>query len=91
VYVADAFPAPTFLSAFVIPSDLILSIVACDTLFFTNLGIDARADASAAFDFATEALRVVDAIALERAESADFAAMMFSFSIRIRLVHSHLG
>jgi hypothetical protein len=79
VYVADAFPAPTFLSAFVIPSDLILSIVAWETLFFTNLGIDARADASAAFDFATDARRVVDAIALARAESADFAAISFSY------------
>jgi hypothetical protein len=91
VYVADAFPAPTFASAAVIPSVLILLIVACDTTFFTILGRDAYADASAAFDFATDELRAVDLIALARAESADFAAMIFSFSIRIRLVHSHLG
>jgi hypothetical protein len=79
VYVADALPAPTFASAAVIPSDLILSIVACDTLFFTILGIDARADASAALDFATDARRVTDAVFLARAESADFAAISFSY------------
>jgi hypothetical protein len=56
-----------------------LLIVACDTTFFTILGIDARADASAAFDFATEDLRAVDVIALARAESADFAAISFSY------------
>jgi hypothetical protein len=79
VYVADALPAPTFASAAVIPSDLILLIVACDTTFFTILGRDAYADASAAFDFATEDLRAVDVIALARAESADFAAISFSY------------
>jgi hypothetical protein len=79
VYVADAFPAPTFASAAVIPSVLILLIVACDTTFFTILGIDARADASAAFDFATEDLRATEAVFLARAESADLAAISFSY------------
>jgi hypothetical protein len=79
VYVAEALPAPTFLSAAVIPSDLILSIVACDTLFFTNLGIDAFADASIAFDFATDVRRATEAVFLARAESADFAAISFSY------------
>jgi hypothetical protein len=79
VYVADALPAPTFASAAVIPSDLILLIVACDTTFFTILGIDARADASAALDFATEDLRATEAVFLARAESADLAAISFSY------------
>jgi hypothetical protein len=79
VYVADALPAPTFASAAVIPSALILLIVACDTTFFTILGIDARADASAALDFATEDLRATEAVFLARAESADFAAISFSY------------
>jgi hypothetical protein len=48
-------------------------------LFFTILGIDARADASAALDFATDARRVTDAVFLARAESADFAAISFSY------------
>jgi hypothetical protein len=80
VYVAEAFPAPTFASAAVIPSVLILLIVACDTTFFTILGIDAFADASAAFDFATDELRAVDAVAFARAESAD-DAILFSLSV----------
>jgi hypothetical protein len=48
-------------------------------LFFTILGIDARADASAALDFATEDLRATEAVFLARAESADFAAISFSY------------
>jgi hypothetical protein len=56
-----------------------LLIVACDTTFFVIFGIDARADASAALDFATDARRVTDAVFLARAESADFAAISFSY------------